>query len=109
MINSIASMQNGNLSKKDMLKMAIGIVVCVGTDITVTTLIGHHMPTLKGWKKMAVMLGTFVLGMKAGEDAENYFYKVFDETETELKKTKTELDQIISETVEEAVPENAGQ
>ncbi len=111
MINSLASMKDKEMTKKDMLKMAAGIVICIGADVTVTTLIGHHMPSLKGWKKYAVMLGTFVLGMKAGEEAENYFYQVFDETEQTLKQAKTEIDKVVEETAkepaEEAVPANA--
>lgn len=109
MVKSIASMQDKELTTKDKIKMGVGIAICFGADMVITTLIGHHMPSLKGWKKAMTMLGTFMIGMKVGEDIENYFYQVCDDTETALKEAKNEIDEVSKEVAAEMEAENAGQ
>lgn len=108
MIKSLVEMQNGTIDKKAMVKTLTGMLICVGVDVTVTTLIGHHMPSIRGWRRLAIGLGTFVLGMKAGEEAENYFYKVFDETTAALTEAKNELEQAVDEASKEATVNPGG-
>lgn len=109
MITSIAQMQNEKITGKDMIKTAIGVVVGIGVDMTISTLIGHHLPILKGWRKMMVRIGTFALAMRIGEETENYFYKAFEETEATLKKAKKELDNVDNAPKEEEQKDGRGQ
>lgn len=109
MITSIAQMQNEKITGKDMIKTAIGVVVGISVDMTISTLIGHHLPILKGWRKLMVRIGTFALAMRIAEDTENYFYRAFDETETTLKQAKNELDKIEGTPKEEEQKDGRGQ
>lgn len=96
MFKSIAMMQQSDkmMTKKDMIKMGIGIAIAFGVDFTVSTLISHHLPSARGWKKLMYMLGTMALSMKVGEDCEEYFYVMFDETSAAMKEAKEELDKV---------------
>lgn len=110
MIKSIATMQNGPQSKGDMIKMGAGIVIGMAADMAVSVLLTKHMPLYLGWKKWALKLGVFVLGMKVGEDCEEYFYKVWDDTKDALKEAKTEMAEVIAEDLNDGVhSDGAGQ
>lgn len=106
MIKSVASMQNGKTTKNEKIKMCIGILVGIGADAVVSAILKQHVPVAKGWRKALMALGSFVLAMKVGEDCENYFHKVWDETSDALKEAKTELEKTSEE--EEVEPNAAG-
>lgn len=112
MVNSLISMQKEKLTTKDKVKQIAGLAICFGADFAITMLLGSHMPIMKGWKKGLAAIGTFIIAMKVGEDCENYFYKVFDDTETVIKEAKTEIDQVVTNDIPEkteAVETNGGQ
>lgn len=92
MINSIMKIGNEKLTKKEMIKLAAGIAVNVCADLTITALMAAHMPVGTGIRKVIRWIGMFAIGMKVGEDAENYFYKVYDETCNTMKEVKDELE-----------------
>ena len=95
MVKSIVSMQNADeMGKAEKVKMITGIVIGVAADMAVTTMLKTHLPVLRGWRKLMIGIGAFIIGMKIGEDCENYFYKVWDDTKTSLKEAKNELEQI---------------
>lgn len=92
MIQNAVKMTAGEPMKKgDMLKMAAGIIVGIGADMALSALLGAHVPECIGWKKALRRLGIFILAMKAGEDAENYFNQVFDETRDALSEARKEM------------------
>lgn len=86
MIKSAIAMQNDKLSKREMIKMGAGLLIGVAVDMTVTALVGRYLPSTKGWRRVMRAVGTFALGMKIGEDVENYFYQVYDETKDAIKE-----------------------
>ena len=94
MINSIVSLQNGKMEKGEMIKMAAGIVIGIAVDMAVGAVIKEHLPFARGWRKGMLKLGVFALSMKIGEECENYFYKVWDDTKASLDEAKTELQNI---------------
>lgn len=92
MIKSLMTMQNGKLDKKEMLKMAAGMVIGISADVVISMLLKKNLPPVRGYRKVAAAIGTFILSMKIGEDCENYFYKVWDETKDTLDEAKTEIE-----------------
>ena len=91
-------MGNGEKMKpKDILKISAGLVVSVGADIAVCSLFGSHMPAGKGVAKILCKIGSAMLAMMAGEAAEEYFYKIFDETAEALNEAKTEVEKLETE------------
>lgn len=97
MIKSVASMQNGKASKSEKIKMLAGIIIGIGADAVISAILKKHVPVTKGWRKIGMALGSFIIAMKVGEDCENYFYKVWDETSDALKEAKTELEKTSEE------------
>ena len=92
MIKSIKMIKGDENSMKDKAKMALGVIFGLAADAAVTAALGTLMPSATGWKKLLRMGGTFILGMMVGEHAEEYVYKVFDETAEALKDAKKELE-----------------
>ncbi len=93
MVKSFISMQSGKIDKKEMIKMSAGMLIGVGADVTVSLLLKHLLPPVKGRHKIAVAIGSFILSMKIGEDCETYFYKIWDETKAALDEAKTVIEQ----------------
>ena len=100
MIKSVASMQKGKIDRNEKLKMTAGILVGLGADAVISSLLKTHVPAVKGWRKIGMALGIFILSLKVGEDCENYFYKVWDETRDALKEAKTEMEKAQEEVKE---------
>lgn len=98
MVKSIVSMQNGTMEKSEMIKMTAGIVIGIAADMVVSALIKEHLPFARGWRKGMLRLGVMIISMKIGEDCENYFNKVWDETKSALDEAKTEIEQAVPET-----------
>ena len=94
-------MQGGEMDKKELLKMGAGLVVGFAADIAVGALFHAHIPPQRGFVKLLTKLGIFVLAMKAGEEAEEYFYKVMDDTKAAMneakEEAKKEVDRIVME------------
>lgn len=78
--NAVKTVSGEPMDRGEMLKMAAGMLVGFGVDMAVTALMGAHMPKGTGWRRVLRQLGIFALAMKLGEDAENYFNKVYTET-----------------------------
>lgn len=91
MIQSIKLMQNNEHNASDMLKMSLGVIFGLAADAAVSAALGGLMPNGKGWKHLLRIGGTFILAMMAGEKAEEYVYKVFDDTKAALTEAKEEL------------------
>lgn len=79
------------MKKGELLKMAAGMIVGIGADMALSALLGAHVPESVGWRKLLRRIGIFVLAMKAGEDAENYFNRVYEETQNALNEAKKEM------------------
>ena len=93
MIQSAVKTFSGEpLKKGDLFKMAAGMIVGIGADMALSALLGTHVPEGVGWRKLMRRLGIFVLAMKAGEEAENYFNKVFEETRDALNDARKEME-----------------
>ena len=89
--NAVKTLSGEGMTKGEMLKMAAGIIVGVGADMALSAFLGAHMPEGVGWRRVMRRIGIFVLSMKIGEDAENYFNKVFDETREAMSEAKKEM------------------
>ena len=91
MVQSLKIVKSGEMSASDALKMSLGLICGLAADAAVSAALGGLMPAGRGWKHMLRIAGTFVLGMMAGEKAEEYVCKVFDDTKTALTEAKEEL------------------
>lgn len=99
MIRSITDIQKGT-SNADKVKSLIGIAVGLGADAAISMLLKSHLPPVKGWKKLGIGLGIFVLSMKVGEECEEYFRKVWEDTVKAFREARTETNDIPVEEVE---------
>lgn len=71
--------------------MSLGLIFGLAADAAVSAALGGLMPAGRGWKHLLRIGGTFVIGMMAGEKAEEYVCKVFDDTKAALSQAKEEL------------------
>lgn len=92
MIKSVASIQKGTTEKGEKIKTVAGILAGLGADAVISSLLKSHVPAVKGWRKIGIALGIFIISLKVGEECENYFCKVWDETKKALKEAKTEME-----------------
>ena len=95
----------GDKSISDVLKMIGGLAVNVGTDLVIGTALAAFVSPKKGLKRIIGGLGVLILAMKFGEDAENYFYKVVNDTKEVINATKKDVEEAVKEATEEAVAE----
>jgi hypothetical protein len=101
MIKSLSKITNGEkMTTGEIIKTGLGLVISLGTDIAVCSLFGHFIGG-KGAIRILGKIGAAILAMKAGEDAEEYFYKIFDETKDALDEAKVEVDKIVMEPKDE--------
>ena len=91
MIQSIKTISGGDLKASDTLKMSLGLIFGIAADAAVSAALGGLMPAGKGWKHLLRSGGTFILAMMAGEKAEEYVYKVFDDTRSALTEARQEM------------------
>lgn len=97
MVKSIATMQDGKTEMSEKLKMAAGFVVGIAADMAIGAILKTHIPVMRGWRKLMVGIGAFIIGMKVGEDCENYFYKVWDDTKQVVDEANAELKKMAEE------------
>lgn len=102
-----------NLRKADGLgetiKLGVGFAIGIAADIAVTVLIKGHLPVTKGFTKLMVKVGVFAIGMKIGEDVENYFYKVVDDAKETYNEAKKEAKKAVQEAMDEAGAATGGE
>lgn len=91
MVQSLKIVKSGEMSASDALKMSIGLICGLAADAAISAALGGLMPAGRGWKHLLRITGTFVIGMMAGEKAEEYVCKVFDDTKLALTEAKQEL------------------
>lgn len=91
MVQSLKVIKNGEMTASDTLKMSLGLIFGLAADAAVSAALGGLMPAGRGWKHLLRIGGTFVIGMMAGEKAEEYVCKVFDDTKAALSQAKEEL------------------
>lgn len=91
MVQSLKVIKNGEMTASDTLKMSIGLISGLAADAAISAALGGLMPAGRGWKHLLRIVGTFVIGMMAGEKAEEYVCKVFDDTKAALSQAKEEL------------------
>lgn len=91
MIQSIKTLSGGEMKASDTLKMSLGLIFGIAADAAVSAALGGLMPAGRGWKHLLRIGGVFVLAMMAGEKAEEYVYKVFDDTKNALTEAKQEM------------------
>ena len=91
MTQSIKILSEGKMTASDTLKMSLGLIFGIAADAAVSAALGGLMPAGRGWKHILRIGGTFILAMMAGEKAEEYVYKVFDDTKGALMEAKEEM------------------
>ena len=101
MIQSLKTIKGGGMSATDAMKMSLGLLFGIAADAAVSAALGGLMPAGKGWKHLLRLGGTFVLAMMAGEKAEEYVCKVFDDT----KEALTEARQVMQDEEGATAPE----
>lgn len=100
MIANLVNLKKGDtkMSKAEAIKMGIGTIISLGVDFALGTVLGSFLPvSMRGWKRALYCIGALGLSLKLGEDAENYFYKVYDETKQAVTEAKKELDETTPE------------
>lgn len=83
------------------LKMGVGLIFSFAADMAVTAMLKQHVPAGKGLMRIMTKLGIFAIGMKVGEDVENYFYKIVDDTTAAMKEAKEEAKVMVLEAAKE--------
>lgn len=101
MIQSLTTIKNGKMTAADTMKMSLGLIFGLAADAAVSAALGGLMPAGKGWKHLLRLGGTFILAMMAGEKAEEYVCKVFDDTRAALTEAKKEMAEEEPETKKE--------
>ena len=101
MIQSLTTIKNGKMTAADTMKMSLGLIFGLAADAAVSAALGGLMPAGKGWKHLLRLGGTFILAMMAGEKAEEYVCKVFDDTKAALTEAKKEMAEEEPETKKE--------
>lgn len=101
MIQSLTTIKNGKMTAADTMKMSLGLIFGLAADAAVSAALGGLMPVGKGWKHLLRLGGTFILAMMAGEKAEEYVCKVFDDTKAALTEAKKEMAEEEPETKKE--------
>jgi hypothetical protein len=100
MIKSLAKINKAN-GIGETIKFGVGMVVGISVDLALTALLKGHIPPGKGVTRWLIKLGIFGMAMKAGEDVENYFYKVVDDTKEAFNEAKEETRKALNEAAEE--------
>ena len=72
-------------------KFVIGSVISVGATAAVMACMKSGLIGAKGVTKLLIKLGIFALACKAGDVAEDYFRKTFDEAEEAFKEAKDDI------------------
>ena len=79
------------------IKLGFGLLVGLAADVAVTALLKQHIPVGKGIVRILCKLGIFAIGMKVGEDVENYFCQFYDDTKADWNEAKKEAEKIALE------------
>lgn len=103
-ITKVMNLKESN-STSETIKLAAGLAVAFAADIAITTLLKQHIPIGHGFMKLMTKLGIFAIGMKVGEDVEEYFHKVWDDTAEAAKEAKKEAEKAVIEIANEAKDE----
>ena len=82
---------NKDLSTRDAIKEALGLLVESCVDVTVAALIGFHLPKTRGLMKAGCFIGTVAMAMTAGNKCGKYVMEMFDETVESVEETKQEI------------------
>lgn len=90
------------MDKKHIIRGVIKFVgsICVGTTIDI--LVRQNTNLDKPFEKIAVGVGSGIIGMMVAETAESYLDKAFDEFDETIKKIKQPKQEHIPEETEEA-------
>lgn len=91
-INEIKNAFRGEKNIGETLKTIGGAAVNVGTDMVVGTLLAAGLCPKKGLKRAVGSLGIFMLSMKVGDLAEEYFYEIIDDLKEAFGKAKEEIE-----------------
>ena len=99
-LKSLADTAKGNKSIGETAKMIAGLAVNVGAELVIGAALAAFVDKKKGIKKIVGGLGVLILAMKFGEEAENYFYKLVDDTKDVIAKTKADVEEAVKEATE---------
>lgn len=91
MVTSLKTIKGGKMTASETLKISLGLIFGIAADAAVSAVMGGMMPAGKGWKHLLRIGGVFVLAMMAGERAEEYVCRVFDDTKAALIEAKQEM------------------
>ena len=83
------------------IKLGAGLLIGIAADVAVTALLKQHVPVGKGIVRLLCKLGIFAIGMKVGEDVENYFYQFYDDTKSDWAEAKQEAEKQVAEALKE--------
>lgn len=103
-LTSLTELKNSDSMGKT-IKLGTGLVIAFAADIAVSSLLKTHIPVGKGIVKLLMKLGIFTIGMKVGEDVENYFYKVCEDTKAAWEEARKEAEARAAEIVNQAKDE----
>lgn len=78
------------------IKLGAGLLVGLAADVAVTALLKQYVPIGKGIIRLLCKLGIFAIGLKVGEDVENYFYQFYDDTKSDWAEAKEEAEKQIA-------------
>ena len=100
-INEIKDAFKGGKNMGETLKTLGGAAVNIGTDMVVGALLATGLCPKKGIKRAVGSLGIFMLSMKVGDLAEEYFYEVVDDLKEAFGKAKQEIEEAAKEQANE--------
>jgi len=99
-LKSLTDTAKGNKSFGETAKMVAGLAVNIGADLVIGATLAAFVDKKKGIKRIVGSLGVLILAMKFGEEAENYFYKLVDDTKEVIAKTKADVEEAVKEATE---------
>lgn len=106
-LKEIQSTFKGEKSVGDTLAKVGGLAVNIGTDLVVGGLLTAFVDKGKGIKRILGAVGVFIFAMKCGEEAENYFYKVVEDTKEAISSAKKQVKEVVEEVEADSAPAEA--
>lgn len=100
-INEIKEAFQGKQNVGETLKTIGGAAVNVGTDMVIGMMLAAGLCPKKGLKRAVGSLGIFMLSMKVGDIAEEYFYEIWDDLKEAFGTAKKEIEEAAREEAEE--------
>ena len=92
-LSDLKDVFKGKQNIGESVKTIGGAVVNIGTDMVVSSLLAAGLCPKKGLKRAVGSCGIFILSMKIGEVAEEYFCELWDDLKEAFGTAKKELEE----------------